>query len=72
MNKFLFVFSVFAFAQIFASGPHDGERAAWGGNGGWWGNSQNDWYGEYGTLEERRDRGNDNDVDGGALYFNFR
>lgn len=35
------------------SGPYDNERGAWGGNGGWWGDSRRDWYGEYGTPEER-------------------
>lgn len=27
-------------------------RGAWGGNGGWWGDSRSDWYGQYGTPEE--------------------
>lgn len=25
---------------------HNNERGAWGGNGGWWGDSRGDWYGD--------------------------
>lgn len=32
------------FAEL--QGPYDNERSAWGGNGGWWGDSQGNWYGE--------------------------
>lgn len=31
------------------------ERGAWGGNGGWWGESNSNWYGVYGTREEYPD-----------------
>ena len=27
-------------------GAYDNERGAWGGNGGWWGESRADWYGD--------------------------
>ena len=40
-----------------STSSHDGERGAWGGNGGYWGNSRNDWYGEYGTPEENENIG---------------
>lgn len=33
-------------------GTYNNGRGAWGGNGGWWGDSRSDWYGEYGTPEE--------------------
>lgn len=33
-------------------GAYNNERGAWGGNGGWWGDSRNDWYGDYGTPAE--------------------
>ncbi len=33
-------------------GAYDTERGAWGGNGGWWGDSKSDWYGQYGTPED--------------------
>lgn len=33
-------------------GAYNNERGAWGGNGGWWGDSRSDWYGQYGTPEE--------------------
>lgn len=40
-------------STIVIADSSDNEREAWGGNGGWWGDSRNDWYGEYGTPEER-------------------
>lgn len=43
----------------FARGyTYNNERGAWGGNGGWWGDSRSDWYGEYGTPEEHDYFGN--------------
>lgn len=51
-SSWAFISMLFFFQMI--AGSHDSERPAWGGNGGWWGDSHNDWYGEYGTPEERR------------------
>ena len=39
-------------------GTYDNARGAWGGNGGWWGDSRSDWYGIYGTPEEHEHGGN--------------
>lgn len=71
MNKYLqsFALSFFLFAMAFSLNTqtlhaynrwssHNNERGAWGGNGGWWGNSRSDWYGEYGTPEEYEYFGN--------------
>lgn len=62
MKSFMFISHILALSFI-ALGPcqleafsrvrsQNYERGAWGGNGGWWGNSRSDWYGEYGTPEE--------------------
>lgn len=56
---FSFLFYLINFHPIEAVGiyqarnMHDNEHAAWGGNGGSWGNSHSDWYGEYGWPEHR-------------------
>jgi len=62
MNKFLptLIIAVGVMASTYNTplcASHEGERGAWGGNGGYWGNSNNDWYGEYGTPEENENVG---------------
>lgn len=61
-------------ATSLLAGPYDNERPAWGGNGGWWGNSRSDWYGEYGTPDERAERSPADYPRGGyhpnAYYYN--
>jgi hypothetical protein len=58
----MWVSCIFAVSFIFSNynhleaaygrwGAYNTERGAWGGNGGWWGDGNNDWYGEYGTPE---------------------
>lgn len=42
------------------SGPYDNERAAWGGNGGWWGDSHGDWYGDRDVPAEEREEEREN------------
>lgn len=52
ISLFLFNFGSLEAACGGWGGAHNYERGAWGGNGGWWGDSRSDWYGEYGTPEE--------------------
>lgn len=59
---FAFIFSSAEFTQLEAAhgrwDTYNNERGAWGGNGGWWGDSRSDWYGPYGTPEEHEYFGN--------------
>lgn len=69
LKSLMFVSCFFALSFIFTDynqleathgrwGAYNDERGAWGGNGGWWGDSRSDWYGDYGTREEHHHYGN--------------